>query len=68
LALEIADEDEDDHVHLFVQTDSKHSLADIARQFKLYPGKQLLERDPEIRESYFWGGGFWTVEYYVGTT
>jgi len=30
LALEIAD----DHVHLFVQTDPKHSPADIARQFK----------------------------------
>ena len=58
LALEIADED--DHVYLFVQS-SKHSPADIARQFKSYSGKQLLERYREIRESYFWGGGFWTV-------
>jgi len=64
LALEIAD----DHVHLFVQTDPRHSPADIARQFKSYSGKHLLERYPEIRESYFWGGGFWKVGYYVGTT
>ncbi|APW98227.1 IS200/IS605 family transposase [Halobiforma lacisalsi AJ5] len=64
LALEIAD----DHVHLFVQTDPKHSSTDIARQFKSYSGKHLLERSPEIRESYFWGGGFWKVGYYVGTT
>jgi putative transposase len=64
LALEIAD----DHVHLFVQTDPKHSPADIARQFKSYSGRHLLERYPEIRESYFWGGGFWKVGYYVGTT
>jgi len=64
LALEIAD----DHVHLFVQTDPKHSPADIARQFKSYSGKHLLEQYPEIRESYFWGGGFWKVGYYVGTT
>ncbi|CAI50046.1 IS200-type transposase ISNph6 [Natronomonas pharaonis DSM 2160] len=64
LALEIAD----DHVHLFVQTDSKYSPANIARQFKSYSGKHLLERYPEIRESYFWGGGFWKVGYYVGTT
>ena len=64
LALEIAD----DHVHLFVQTDPKHSPADIARQFKSYSGKHLLERHPEIREAYFWGGGFWKVGYYVGTT
>ncbi|AAG20685.1 IS200/IS605-like element ISH34 family transposase [Halobacterium salinarum] len=64
LALEIAD----DHVHLFVQCDPKHSPADIARQFKSYSGKHLLERYPEIRESYFWGGGFWKVGYYVGTT
>jgi putative transposase len=28
----------------------------------------LLEQYPEIRESYFWGGGFWKVGYYVGTT
>ncbi|QFU84561.1 IS200/IS605 family transposase [Natronorubrum aibiense] len=64
LALEIAD----DHVHLFVQTDPKYSPANIARQFKSYSGKHLLERYPEIRESYFWGGGFWKVGYYVGTT
>ncbi len=64
LALEIAD----DHVHLFIQCDPKHSPADIARQFKSSSGKQLLERNPEIGESYFWGGGFWKVGYYVGTT
>jgi putative transposase len=64
LALEIAD----DHVHLFVQTDPKHSPADVARQFKSYSGKHILERHPAIRESYFWGGGFWKVGYYVGTT
>lgn len=64
LALEIAA----DHVHLFVQTDPKHSPADIARQFKSYSGKHLLEQYPEIREAYFWGGGFWNVGYYVGTT
>jgi len=61
LALEIAD----DHVHLFVQTDPKHSPAEIARQFKSYAEKHLLERYPEIQESYFWGGGFWKVGYYV---
>jgi Transposase and inactivated derivatives len=66
LALEIADED--DHVHLFVHTDPKHSPADIARQFKSYSGKQLLEGYPEIRESYLWGGGFWKGGYSVGTT
>jgi putative transposase len=59
LALETADTD--DHVHLFVQCDPKHSQADLARQFKPYCGKQLLERYREIRQSYFWGGGFWTV-------
>ena len=64
LALEIAD----DHVHLFVQTDSKHSPAEIARQFKSYSDKHLLERHLEIREAYFWGGGFWKGGYYVGTT
>ena len=64
LALEIAD----DHVHLFVQTDPKHSPTDIARQFKSYSGKHSLERHPKIREAYFWGGGFWKVGYYVGTT
>ncbi|MGQ3330834.1 IS200/IS605 family transposase [Halorubrum sp. FL23] len=64
LALEVAD----DHVHLFVQTDPKHSPADVARQFKSYSGKYLLERYPEIREAYFWSGGFWKVGYYVGTT
>ena len=64
LALEIAD----DHLHLFLQCDLKYSPADIARQFNSYSGKHLLERYPEIRESYFWGGGFWKVRYYVGTT
>jgi putative transposase len=64
LALEIAD----DHIHLFVQTDPKHSPAKIAWQFKSYSGKHLLKRNPDIRESYFWGGGFWKVGYYVGTT
>jgi putative transposase len=64
LALEIAD----DHVHLFVQWNLKHSPADIARQFKSYSGKHLLKRNSNIRESYFWGGGFWKVGYYVGTT
>jgi hypothetical protein len=49
LALEIAN----DHVHLFVQTDPKHSPAGIARQFKSYSGKRLLERYPEIRVSDF---------------
>jgi putative transposase len=49
LALEIAD----DHVHLFVQTDPKHSPGDIARQFKSYSGKHLLERHSKIREAYF---------------
>ena len=68
LTLEIADEDDHVHLYLFVQTDSKHSPADIARQFKSYSGKQLLERYPEIRESYFWGGGFWKVGYSIGTT
>jgi len=58
----------DDHVHLFVQTDPKHSPADVARQFKSYSGKHILERRPEIRESYFWAGGFWKVGYYIGTT
>ena len=42
--------------------------ADIARQFKSYSGKHLLERYPEIQETYFWGGGFWKVGCYVGTT
>jgi putative transposase len=66
LALKIADED--DHVHLFVQTDPKSSPADIARQFKSSSGKHLLERYRNIRESYLWGGGFWKVGYSVGTT
>jgi len=35
LALEIVD----DHVRLFLKTDSKHSPADIARQFESYSGK-----------------------------
>ena len=64
LALEIAD----DPVRLFVQRDPKHGPADIARQFKPYSGKHLLEQYREIRESYLWGGGFSTVGYYVGTT
>ncbi len=64
LALKIAD----DHVHLFVQTDLNYSPANIARQFKSNSGKHLLERYPEVRESYFCGGGFWKVGYYVGTT
>lgn len=64
LALEIAD----NHVHLFVRTDPEYSPADIARQFKSYSGKHLLERHPEIREAYFWGGGFWKVGYSGGTT
>jgi putative transposase len=64
LALEIAD----DHVHLFVQTDPNHSPVDIARKFTSYSGKHLLEQYPEIREAYFWGGGFWKVGYYVETT
>ena len=64
LALKIAD----DQVHLFVQTDPRHSPTNIARRFKSYSGKHLLEQYPEVRESYFWGGGFWKVEYYVGTT
>ena len=64
LALEIAD----DHIHLFVQSDPKHSPAEVARQFKSYSGKHLLEQYADIRESYFWGGGFWKVGYYVGTT
>jgi Transposase and inactivated derivatives len=51
LAWEIADED--DHVHLFVRCDPKHSPADITRQFNSCSGKQLLERYPEIREAYF---------------
>ena len=51
-----------------MQCDPKYSPADIARQFKSYSGKHLLEQYPEIQESYFWGGGFWTVGYYVGTT
>ena len=62
LSSEIAD----DHVHLFVQCDPKHSHADLARQFKSHSGKHLLERYPETREPYFWGGGFWKVGYYVG--
>ena len=64
LALEIAD----DHVHLFVQTDPNYSPADVAQQFKSYSGKHILERHPAIQESYFWGGGFWKVGYYIGTT
>ena len=52
LTLEIAD----DHIHLFVQTDPKHSPANIARQFKSYSGKHLLERYPKIREEHFWAG------------
>ena len=31
-------------------------------------GKALLEQHPDIQEAYFWGGGFWKVGYYVGTT
>lgn len=50
LALEFVD----DQVHLFVQTGPKHNPADVARQFKLYSGKDILERRPKIRESYFW--------------
>jgi putative transposase len=49
LALEIAN----DHVHLFVQCDPKHSPADLTRQFNSYSDKHLLERYPKIRESYF---------------
>ena len=64
VSVEIAD----DHIHLFVQTDPKYSPATIARQFKSYSGKHLLERYPRIREEYFWGGGFWKLGYYVGTT
>ena len=63
LALEIAD----DHIHLFVQCDPKHSPAEPARQLKSYSGKHLLERYPEIQEPYFWGDGLWKVGYYVGT-
>jgi len=53
LALEIAD----DHIHLFVQSDPKHSPAEVARQFKSYSGKHLLEQYADIRESYFCGWG-----------
>jgi len=59
LALEIADED--DHVHLFVQTDSKHSPTDIARQFKPHSVSSCWSGIVRFGRSYFWGGGFWTV-------
>ncbi|ELY37743.1 IS200-type transposase (TCE31) [Natronorubrum tibetense GA33] len=49
----LASEIPDDYVHLFVQTDPKHSPANIARQFKSYSAKHLLDWYPEIRESYF---------------
>ena len=37
-------------------------MADTALQRMINRGIAL------IRESYFWGGGFWKVGYYVGTT
>ena len=63
-AIDIAD----DHLHRFIQCDPKHSSADIPRRFKSYSAKHILERYPEIRESYFWGGGCRKVGYYVEST
>lgn len=32
-----------------------------------YSGEHLLERHPEIQESYFWDNEFWKVGCYGGT-
>jgi len=45
-----------DHVHLFVEADPKWSPAEIAKQFKGYSGRTILNRHPEIKQRYFWGG------------
>ena len=57
-----------DHVHLFVEADPKWSPAEIAKQFKGYSGRTILNRHPEIKQRYFWGSGLWKDGYYVGTT
>lgn len=57
-----------DHVHSFVEADPKWSPAEIAKQFKGYSGRAILNRYPEIKQRYFWGGGLCKNGYYVGTT
>ena len=42
--------------------------AEIAKQFKGYPGRTVLKSHPELKQRYFWGSGLWKDGYYVGTT
>lgn len=43
----------DDNIHLFVECDPKYSPSMVAKQFKGYSGKRLLEEYPVFRENYF---------------
>jgi putative transposase len=56
-----------DHIHLFVEADSKWSPAEIAKQFKRHSGRTILKRYPELKQRYFCPSGLWKDCYYVGT-
>jgi putative transposase len=56
-----------DHIHLFVEADSKWSPAEIAKQFKGHSGRTILKRYPELKQRYFCPSGLWKDCYYVGT-
>ena len=57
---------QNDHLHLFLSTNTEFSPMMIIKVLKGVSGLQLFRKFPELKKQY-WGGHIWSPSYYVGT-
>jgi len=55
-----------DHVHFLIQSVPKLNPSQIVRTVKSIIGKQVRERHPEVKDTY-WKNQFWSDGYFVST-
>ena len=54
------------HVHMKVDV-GNYSRPQVAKMFKGYVARKLLQRFPWLKKKYFWGSGLWNPSYHLGS-
>lgn len=56
-----------DHLHIFLSAPPIVAPTQIVRCLKSITTNRVFATFPGLKKKYFWGSGFWSRGYYIGT-
>jgi len=56
-----------DHLHIFLSAPPTVAPTEIVKRPKSITANRIFAAFPGLKRTYFWGSGFWSRGYYIGT-